>query len=98
MSDDVKVLAKKNKELEDELFLEKGERIRLVKELTYLQAVEKELENQVEELKDDSIKEETHVGHLEGKYQELSSSLEKAKDKAIRAFKTFEEFTRHLYE
>ena len=44
MSDDVKVLAKKNK-LEDELRLKKGERIRLGEELTCLQVVEKELGN-----------------------------------------------------
>ena len=62
MNDDVKVLAKKN-ELEDELHLKKGERIRLGEELTCLQVVEKELGNQVEELK------ETRVGHLKGKCQ-----------------------------
>ena len=95
MSNDVKVLTKKNKELEDELRLKKGERIKLGEELTCLQAVEKELGNQVEELKADSMKKETRVGHLEGKCQELSSSLEKAKDEAIRAFKTSNEFTRH---
>ena len=44
LSDDVKVLAKKNK-LEDELRLKKGERIRLGEELTCLQVVEKELGN-----------------------------------------------------
>ena len=69
MSNDVKVLTKKNKELEDELRLKKGERIKLGEELTCLQAVEKELGNQVEELKADSMKKETRVGHLEGKCQ-----------------------------
>lgn len=95
MSNDVKVLTKKNKELEDELRLKKGERIRLGEELTCLHVVEKKLGNQVEELKADSMKKETRVGHLEGKCQELSSSLEKAKDEAIGAFKTSNEFTRH---
>ena len=96
MSDDVKVLAKKNKELEYELYLKKGERIRLGEELTCLQAVKKELGNQVEELKANSIEKETRAGYLEGKCQELCLSLEKAKDEAIEAFKTSNEFTRHL--
>ena len=96
LGDEAKVLTNKNKELEDELFLKKGERIRLDKELTRLQGIEKELRNQEEELKTDSIEKETCINHFEVKCQELTLSLENAKKEAIATFVKSDDFTNCL--
>ena len=94
--DETKAFKRKNKELKDEFLLNKGEVIRLTKELTHLQGIEKELRNQVEELKANSIEKETHINHLEVKCQGFTSSLEKAKKEAIATFMKSNDYTNRL--
>ena len=64
LCDEAKANKAKSKKLNNEVFLKKGEVIRLTEERTRLQGIEKKLKNQVEELKADSIEKETRISHL----------------------------------
>ena len=66
-----KMTKEKNKELNNEVLLKKGEVIRLTEDLNRLQGIETRLKDKVEELRADSIEKETRIAHLEGK---ISSS------------------------
>ena len=71
LCDEAKATKEKSKELNNEVFLKKGEVIRLTEELTCLQGIETKLKNEVEDLKADSNEKETHITHLEVKVQEF---------------------------
>ena len=71
LCDEAKANKAKSKKLNNEVFLKKGEVIRLTEERTRLQGIEKKLKNQVEELKADSIEKETRIGHLRWKFKGL---------------------------
>ena len=64
LCNEAKATKAKSKKLNNEVFLKKGEVIRLTEERTRLQGIEKKLKNQVEELKADSIEKETRISHL----------------------------------
>ena len=59
LCDETKMAKEKNKELNNEVLLKKGEVIRLIEDLNYLQGIEMKLKDEVEELKADSIEKET---------------------------------------
>ena len=71
LCDEAKSTKAKSKKLNNEVFLKKGEVIRLTEERTRLQGIEKKLKNQVEELKADSIEKETRISHLRWKFKGL---------------------------
>ena len=96
LCDKAKAAKAKNKELKNELLLEKGEVIRQTEEVTRLLGIEKKLKNKVEDFKADSIEKETHIGHLEVTIEGLTSSLEKAKEEAIATFLKSKDFTDRL--
>ena len=87
---------KKNKQLNKEVLLKKGEVIRLTDDLNRLYGVETKLKNEVEELKADSVEKETRIVHLEGQVSEFNSSLEKAREEAVAAFKKSDEYKNRL--
>ena len=66
LCEEAKTTKKKNKELNKEVLLKKGEVIRLTDDLNRLYGVETKLKNEVEELKADSVEKETCIVHLEG--------------------------------
>ena len=59
LCDEAKMAKEKNKELNNEVLLKKGEVIRLIEDLNYFQGIEMKLKDEVEELKADSIEKET---------------------------------------
>ncbi|XP_030935860.1 uncharacterized protein LOC115960962 [Quercus lobata] len=96
LCDEAKTAKKKNKELNNEVLLKKGEVIRLTEDLSCLQGIETKLKDEVEELKADSIEKETHITHLEGKISKFNLSLEKACEEVVAAFKKSDEYKNHL--
>ena len=86
----------KNKELNKEILLKKGEVIRLTEDLNRLHGVETKLKNEVEELKADSVEKETRIVHLEGQVSGFNSSLEKTREEAVAAFKKSDEYKNRL--
>ena len=96
LCDEAKMDKEKNKELNNEVLLKKGEVIRLIKDLNRLQGIETKLKDEVKELRADSIEKETRIAHLEGKVSEFNSSLEKAREEAIAAFKKSDEYKNRL--
>ena len=66
LCEEAKTAKEKNKELNKEVLLKKGEVIRLTDDLNRLYGVETKLKNEVEELKADSVEKETCIIHLEG--------------------------------
>ena len=86
----------KNKELNKEILLKKGEVIRLTEDLNRLYGVETRLKNEVEELKADSVEKETRIVHFEGQVSGFNSSLEKACEEAVAAFKKSDEYKNRL--
>ena len=66
LCEEAKTVRKKNKELNKEVLLKKGEVIRLTEDLNRLHRVETNLKNEVEELKANSVEKETRIVHLEG--------------------------------
>ena len=87
LCDEAKMAKEKKKELNNEVFLKKGEVIRLVEDLNRLQGKETKLKDEVEELKAYCIEKETRIAHLEGKVSDFNLSLEKAREKAVATFK-----------
>ena len=61
-----KTAKEKNKELNKEVLLKKGEVIIRTEDLNRLYGVETKLKNEVEELKADFVEKETCIVHLEG--------------------------------
>ena len=96
LCEEAKTAKEKNKELNKEVLLKKGEVIRLTEDLNRLHGVETKLKNEVEELKADSIEKETRIVHLEGQILVFNSSLEKAREEAVAAFKKSNEYKNHL--
>ena len=96
LCDKAKTAKEKNKELNNEVLLKKGEVIKLTEDLNRLQGIETKLKDEVEELKADSIEKETSIAHLKGKVLEFSLSLEKAYEEAIVAFKKSDEYKNRL--
>ena len=66
LCEEAKTAREKNKELNKEVHLKKGEVIRLTEDLNRLHRVETNLKNEVEELKANSVEKETRIVHLEG--------------------------------
>ena len=66
LCDEAKTDKEKNKELNNEVLLKKGEVIRLIEDLNRLQWIEMKLKDEVKELRADSIEKETRIAHLEG--------------------------------
>ena len=89
---EAKTAREKNKELNKEVLLKKGEVIRLTEDLNRLHGVETKLKNEVKELKADSVEKETCIVHLEGQVSEFNSSLEKACEEAVAAFKKSDKY------
>ena len=83
LCEEAKTAKEKNKELNKEVLLKKGEVIRLTKDLNRLHGVE----TKVEELKADSVEKETCIVHLEGQISAFNSALEKAREEAVAVFK-----------
>ena len=96
LSEEAKTIREKNKELNKEILLKKGEVIRLTKDLNRLYGAETKLKNEVEELKADCVEKETRIAHLEGQVSGFSSSLEKAREEAMAAFKKSDEYKNRL--
>ena len=96
LCEEAKTAKEKNKELNKEVLLKKGEVIRLTEDLNRLHGVETKLKNEVKELKADSIEKETRIVHLEGQILVFNSSLEKAREEAVAAFKKSNEYKNHL--
>ena len=92
LCEEAKTAREKNKELNKEVLLKKGEVIRLTEDLNRLYRVETKLKNEVEELKADSMEKETRIVHLEGQVSGFNSSLEKAREEAVVAFKKSDEY------
>ena len=96
LCEEAKTAKEKNKELNKEVLLKKGEVIRLIEDLNRLHGVETKLKNEVEELKANSVEKETRIVHLEGQVSKFNSSLEKAREKAVAAFKKSDEYKNRL--
>ena len=96
LCEEAKTAKEKNKELNKEVLLKKGEVIRLTDDLNRLYGVETKLKNEVEELKADFVEKETRIVHLEGQVSEFNSSLEKAREEAVAAFKKSDEYKNRL--
>ena len=96
LCEEAKTVREKNKELNKEVLLKKGEVIRLTENLNRLYGVEMKLKNEVEELKADSVEKETRIVHLEGQVSGFNSSLEKAREEAVAAFKKSDEYKNRL--
>ena len=96
LCEEAKTAKEKNKELNKEVLLKKGEVIRLTEDLNHLYGVETKLKNEVEELKADFVEKETRIVHLEGQVSEFNSSLEKAREEAVAAFKKSDEYKNRL--
>ena len=96
LCEEAKTAREKNKELNKEVLLKKGEVIRLTDDLSRLHGVETKLKNEVEELKAESVEKETRIVHLEGQVSKLNSSLEKAREEAVAAFKKSDEYKNRL--
>jgi len=96
LCEEAKTAKEKNKELNNEVLLKKGEVIRVTEDLNRLQGIETKLKDKVKELRADSIEKETRIAHLEGKVSKFNSSLEKAREEAIAAFKRSDEYKNHL--
>ena len=96
LCEEAKTAREKNKELNKEVLLKKGEVIRLTEDLNRLHGVETKLKNEVEELKADSIEKETRIVHLKGQVSEFNLSLEKAREEAVATFKKSDEYKNHL--
>ena len=96
LCEEAKTAKEKNKELNKEVLLKKGEVIRLTEDLNRLHGVETKLKNEVKELKADFVEKETCIVHLEGQVSEFNSSLEKAHEEAVAAFKKFDEYKNRL--
>ena len=96
LCEEAKTAKKKNKELNKEVLLKKGEVIRLTEDLNHLYGVETKLKNEVEELKEDFVEKETRIVHFEGQVSEFNSSLEKACEEAVAAFKKSDDYKNHL--
>ena len=96
LCEETKTAREKNKELNKEVLLKKGEVIRLTEDLNHLYGVETKLKNEVEELKVDSMEKETRIVHLEGQVSGFNSSLEKAREEAVAAFKKSDEYKNRL--
>ena len=96
LCEEAKTAREKNKELNKEVLLKKGEVIRLTEDLNRLYGVETRLKNEVEELKADSVEKETRIAHLEGQVSGFNSSLEKAREEAVAAFKKSDEYKNRL--
>ena len=96
LCEEAKTVREKNKELNKEVLLKKGEVIRLTKDLNRLYGVETKLRNEVEELKADSVEKEMRIVHLEGQVSGFNSSLEKACEEAVAAFKKSDEYKNRL--
>ena len=96
LCEEAKTAKEKNKELNKEVLLKKGEVIRLTEDLNRLHGVETKLKNKVKELKADSVEKETHIVHLEGQISAFNSSLEKACEEAVTAFKKSDEYKNRL--
>ena len=95
LCEEAKTAKEKNKELNKEVLLKKGEVIRLTEDLNRLHGVETKLKK-VKKLKADSIEKETCIVHLEGQILVFNSSLEKAREEAVAAFKKSNEYKNHL--
>ena len=93
---EAKTAKEKNKELNKEVLLKKGEVIILTEDLNHLYGVEMKLKNEVEELKANSVEKETRIVHLEGQVSGFNSSLEKAREEAVAAFKKSDEYKNRL--
>ena len=96
LCEEAKTAKEKNKELNKEVLLKKGEVIRLTEDLNHLYGVETKLKNEVEELKADFVEKETRIVHFEGQVSEFNSSLEKACEEAVAAFKKSDDYKNHL--
>ena len=96
LCEEAKTVREKNKELNKEVLLKKGEVIRLTEDLNRLYGVETKLKNEIEELKADSVEKETCIAHLEGQVSGFNSSLEKAREEAVAAFKKSDEYKNRL--
>ena len=96
LCEEAKTAKEKNKELNKEVLLKKGEVIRLTKDLNHLHGVEMKLKNEVEELKADSVEKETRIVHLEGQISAFNLSLEKAHEEAVVAFKKSDKYKNRL--
>ena len=96
LCEEAKTTKEKNKELNKEVLLKKGEVIRLTEDLKRLQGIETKLKNRVEELRADFVEKETHIAYLEGQILVFNSSLEKAREEAIAAFKKSNEYKNRL--
>ena len=96
LCEEAKTAREKNKELNKEVLLKKGEVIRLTENLNRLYGVETKLKNEVEELKADFVEKETRIVHLEGQVSGFNSSLEKAREEAVAAFKKSDEYKNRL--
>ena len=92
LCDEAKIAKEKNKELNNEVLLKKGEVIRLTMNLNRLQGIETKLKDEVGELRADSIEKETHIAQLKGKVSWFNSSLEKAREEVVAAFKKSNEY------
>ena len=95
LCEEAKTAKEKNKELNKEVLLKKGEVIRLTEDLNCLHGVETKLKK-VKKLKADSVEKETRIVHLEGQISAFNSSLEKAREEAIVAFKKSDKYKNHL--
>ena len=96
LCDEVKTIKEKNKELNNEVLLKKGEVIRLTKDLNRLEGIKTKLKDEVKELRANSIEKETRIAHLEGKVSKFNSSLEKAREEAIATFKKLDKYKNRL--
>ena len=96
LCEEAKTAKEKNKEMNKEVLLKKGEVIRLTEDLNRLQGIEAKLKNKVEELRADSVEKETRIAHLEGQISAFNSSLEKAREEAVIAFKKSDEYKNSL--
>ena len=95
LCEEAKTAKEKNKELNKEVLLKKGEVIRLTEDLNRLHGVETKLKK-VKKLKADSVEKETRIVHLEGQISAFNSSLEKAREEAIVAFKKSDKYKNRL--
>ena len=93
---EAKTAKEKAKKLSNEIFLKKGEVLRLTEDFNHLQGSETKLKNKVEELKADNIETATRIVYLEGQVSGFVSSLEKAREEAIAAFKKSTEYKNRL--
>ena len=96
LCEEAKTAKDKNKELNKEVFLKKGEVIRLSEDLNCLQQIETKLKDEVEKLRANSIEKETRIAHLEGQVSKFHLSLEKAWEEAVAAFKKLDEYNNRL--